>query len=207
MIYFIGWAVFFIFFKLFLGFKVVGRENIPSGGAFIFVSNHVSYLDPILLGTSVYRPLNYMARENLFKRRCFGGIIRGLHAFPVKRSMGDLKAIKESLKLLNEGRPLVIFPEGTRAKDMNLRPAKPGVGFIVSKARVPVIPAYVQGSFDALPRSVKTFKRHPVTVYIGKSVDFGQFGRDTRDKAVYQKITDEVMRRIAGLKEEAAHVR
>ena len=121
MAYFIGWSLFFIIFKFYLGFKVVGRENVPKKGPFIFVSNHVSYLDPILLGTSVYRSLNYMARANLFKRRRFGGMMRSVHAFPVKRDNGDLKAIKDSLRILKEGKPLVIFPEGTRSKDKELK--------------------------------------------------------------------------------------
>ena len=69
MLYFIGWSLFLILFKCYLGFKVVGRGNVPKRGSFIFVSNHVSYLDPILLGTSVYRGLNYMARDSLFKKR------------------------------------------------------------------------------------------------------------------------------------------
>lgn len=203
MLYFIARSIFSIFFNVYLGFKVTGRENVPVKGAFIFVSNHVSYLDPILLGTSVPRSLYYMARENLFKRPCFGGIMRGLHAFPVKRSKGDLRAIKQALGILAAGKPLVIFPEGTRAKDKNLRPAKPGTGFIVSKAMVPVIPAYVHGSFDALPRGVKTLKRHPVEVYIGKPINFDSMTFEKKGKAAYREITDEVMKKITELKDAA----
>lgn len=202
MLYFIGWSVFLIFFKLYLGFKVVGRENVPRNGPFIFVSNHVSYFDPILLGTSVYRSLNYMARENLFKRSCFGWIMRQLHAFPVKRHGGDLGAIKKSLEILAKGNPLVIFPEGTRSKDKRLKYGKPGVGFLVSKANVPVIPAYVAGSFDALPRGPNTLKRRPVAVYIGAPVFFDSSYFQKRDKDSYRKISDEIMRRIAQLKEK-----
>jgi len=185
---------------MYLGFTVVGRENIPEKGAFILASNHVSYLDPPILGTSMYRSLNYMARANLFKRQCFGWIMRHIHAFPVGRNTNDFWAIKESLRLLYSGRPLVIFPEGTRAKDKTLRQGKPGVGFIVAKTRVPVIPAYVGGSFEALSRGVKTLKRHPVSVHIGKPIFFDLDNLDRKDKARYQKISDEIMKRIAELK-------
>lgn len=201
MLYFIGWSLFLIIFRVYLGFTVVGRENVPKKGPFILVSNHTSYLDPILLGTSLYRSLYYMARDTLFKRSCSGWIMRNLHAFPVRRGKGDLGAIKESLRILSEGKPLVIFPEGTRAKDENLRNAKPGVGFIVARAAVPVVPAYVGGSFSALPRGWKTLARHPVTVYIGKPVVFDKNGFAARDKAAYQKISDEIMCQIARLKE------
>jgi 1-acyl-sn-glycerol-3-phosphate acyltransferase len=201
MVYFVGWAFFLLFFKLYLGFKVVGRHNVPDKGGFILVSNHTSYFDPILLGTALCRSLNYMARENLFKKQCFGWIMRGVHAFPVRRHGGDLGAIKKSLELLAEGKGLVIFPEGTRAKDDNLKEAKPGVGFIVSKANVPVIPAYVGGSFKAMPRGINTLRRHPVAVYFGEPVFFDQSYCGRKDKESYQKISDEIMVRIADLKD------
>lgn len=200
MLYFIGWSLFSILFRVYLGFKVVGRENVPKKGPFVFVSNHTSYLDPIILGTSLYRSLNYMARENLFKRRCFGYIMRGLHAFPVHRGKGDLGAVRESLRILSEGKPLVMFPEGTRSKDRNLKKGKPGVGFIVAKAQVPVVPAYIEGSFDALPRRMKTLRRHPVKVYIGEPIDFTADYLAKKDRALYQKISDEAMHRIEQLK-------
>ena len=201
MMYFIGWSLFLIFFKCYLGFKVVGRENIPKIGNFIFASNHVSYFDPILLGTSIHRSLNYMARETLFNKPCFGWIMRKMHAFPVKRGEGDYAAIKESLRILGSGKPLVIFPEGTRSKDRNLRHAKPGIGFLAARSGVPVIPAYIEGSFDALPRNLKTLSRHQVKVYIGKPIKFDEKYPDKKDRAIYQKMSDEIMENIAGLKE------
>ena len=201
MVYFIGWSLFLVFFKTYLGFKVVGRENVPKKGAFIFVSNHASYFDPILLGTSLYRSLYYMARENLFARGLSNWIMRGVHAFPIKRGTGDLGALKQALAILYEGKPLAMFPEGTRATDKKLRPAKPGLGFIAAKAGVPVIPAYIDGSLEALPRSIKTLKRHPVAVYIGEPVVFASAGK-LKGKEAYQAMSDEIMKRIAGLKDE-----
>jgi 1-acyl-sn-glycerol-3-phosphate acyltransferase len=173
---------------------------VPGKGSFIFASNHASYIDPILLGVSLCRSLNYMAREDLFKRPVFGWIMRNMHAFPVRRNKGDLGAIRESLRILGESKPLVVFPEGTRAEDENLRRAKPGVGFIVSNAGVPVVPVYIGGSFSALPRGVSTLRRSPVTVYIGKPIIFDKEYFHRKDKESYQKIADEVMAGIAGLK-------
>lgn len=204
MLYFIGWAMFLLFFKIYLKFKVVGRRNIPPKGAFIFASNHVSYLDPILLGTSLHRGLYYMARENLFKKRCFGWVMRNLHSFPVRRNEGDFGAVKKAISILKDGKPLVMFPEGTRSKDRNLRPAMPGIGLIALKTKAPVIPVYIEGSFDALPRRVSTLKRHPVRVYIGEPINFYEGNFDRIDKETYQKISDIVMEKIAALKERYA---
>lgn len=201
MTYFIGWSLFFTFFKTYLGFKVVGRENIPKKGAFIFASNHSSYFDPILLGTSIYRSLYYMARENLFWKPFFGAVMRQVHAFPVKRNSGDLGALKQAMAILGDGKPMVMFPEGTRSRDKRLRPAKPGVGFIVVKSAVPVVPAYIEGSLEALSGNLGTLKRHPVAVYIGKPVLF-DIGRERGNKDVYQNISDDIMARIAALRDE-----
>lgn len=178
----------------------MGRENVPRRGSFIFVSNHQSYLDPILLGTSIRRGLYYMARENLFHRPLSDWIMRGVHAFPVKRGKGDLGAIRSCLNILKKGGPVVIFPEGTRSKDYNLKKGKPGVGFIVSKAAVPVVPVFIDGSFSALSRGIKTLKRFPVSVYIGEPVRFDAVLLRKTDKESYQKISDEIMSRIAELK-------
>ncbi|MDD3905461.1 MAG: lysophospholipid acyltransferase family protein [Candidatus Omnitrophica bacterium] len=200
MWYFIGWSFFLIFFKTYLGFRAVGRSNVPAKGAFIFVSNHSSYFDPILLGTSLRRALYYMARESLFHKPISNWAMKQVHAFPIKRERGDLGALRQALAILRDGKPLVMFPEGTRSKSAQLRSAKPGVGFIVAKARVPVIPAYIDGSLEALPGSLKTLKRHPVTVYIGEPIvfDFTGFGNS---KEAYQQIADEIMNKIAALKD------
>ena len=201
MIYFLGWSLFLIFFKTYLGFKVVGRKNVPRKEAFIFASNHSSFFDPILLGTSIHRSLNYMAKENLFEKPFYGWIMRKLQAFPVNRNEGDLKAIKDALRLLGRGKPLVMFPEGTRSEDGNLKPAKPGIGLIVSRSGASVVPAYIEGSFKALSKGVKTMNCYPVTVYIGEAIKFGTDYLDKKDRNTYQEISDIIMRRIGQLKE------
>lgn len=203
MFYFIGWTFFLLFFKVYLNFKVIGRENVPKKGAFIFASNHSSYLDPIILGVSVYRTLNYMAQEDLFDRPFLGWALRRVRSFPVRREENDFRAVRESFKKLNGGRPLVIFPEGARSKDGTLKQAKAGIGFIAAKARVPVVPAYIKGAFDALPRGVDTLKRHPVTIYIGEPVKFDERYFDTKGKEMYQAMSDDIMRRIAELSPQA----
>jgi 1-acyl-sn-glycerol-3-phosphate acyltransferase len=198
MWYFIGWSIFYLYFKLYLNVKVVGRRNIPAKGSFIFASNHASYIDPILLGTSIHRSLNYMAHEGLFERRFLAWALPKVQAFPVKRGQGDLGAMRQALKLLKTGKPLVIFPEGTRTEDRQLQRGKPGIGLIVARSGVSVVPAYIEGSFDAMPRGMKRLKRRQVRVYIGKPMRFDSGDLSGRD--AYQNISDRIMAEIASLK-------
>jgi 1-acyl-sn-glycerol-3-phosphate acyltransferase len=201
MWYFVGWLFFFIYFKLRLIVKVVGRKNIPAKGSFVFASNHASFLDPVLLGTSIHRSLNYMAREELFEKGFLAWALPKVQAFPVKRGEGDLGALRQALRLLKTGKPLVIFPEGTRTEDGELQRGKPGIGFIVAKSGVPVVPAYIEGSFDALPKGVKTLRRRKMMVYIGKPIYFACGDQKNNGREEYQKISDGIMAEIVRLKE------
>jgi len=200
VVYFLIRWVSFVFFKLYLGFRVTGRKHVPAKGPFIIAANHSSYLDPLLITAAVHRTLSFMARENIFRCPVIGWIVKHAYAIPVKRHGRDMSAVKNALRVLKNGGALAIFPEGTRTKNKKLKPAKAGVGFIVYKAKVPVVPVYIEGSFDAMPRSIKTLKRYPVRVYIGKPVHFRKVYVRTQGKGVYQEIGNEIMQRIEVLK-------
>ena len=195
----IRWAS-LIFLKLRLWLKVEGKEHIPAKGAFIFAANHSSYLDPLILASSTSRPLHFIVRIKLLSYPVVGWILKHSNTIPVKSHGRDLSVIKDSLRSLAKGKALGIFPEGTRTKDKKLKQAKSGVGMLVYKAKVPVVPAYIEGAFDALPRRVRTFKRHPVHVCIGKPIDFSKEYAGEQTKETYQRISDEIMRQIAQLK-------
>ena len=92
--------------------KTVGRENIPKEGGVIIAYNHRSYWDPVMAGLTCPRKLRFMAKEELFKNKFFGFLIKSLGAFPISRGHGDLGAIKGSLKILAQGDAMLIFPEG-----------------------------------------------------------------------------------------------
>ena len=104
-------------YKLFYNFHIEGIENIPQDRPLVMASNHRSYADPVILTMPMKRPVTYMAKEELFKNKLFGWFITKLGAFPVKRGAGDMQVIDDSIGILNSGRNLVIFPEGTRSKD------------------------------------------------------------------------------------------
>lgn len=181
-----------VFTTLLFDLKVYGLEHIPRAGGAILAANHQSYLDPVLLGVRLRRPLSYMAKSELFGNRFFAWLIRSLHAFPVRQGSGDVGAIKESLRRVQDGYLLNIYPEGTRSETGELQPILSGVALVVRRAGVPVIPAVVHGSFDAwpphrpLPRT-----RGPIVVMYGPAMDFAGL----KGEEITRKI-DETFRRM-----------
>lgn len=104
-----------IFYPLYR-IKVVGKENIPADGPVIICSNHISNVDPPVVGITSSRNIYFLAKEELFKNPLIGGILKKVHAFPIKRGMRDRNALRKGLDILKEGHALGLFPEGTRQK-------------------------------------------------------------------------------------------
>jgi len=127
-------------YKLFYDFRIEGAENIPQDKPVVLASNHRSYADPVILTMPMKLPVSYMAKEELFKNKLFGWFIRKLGAFPVVRGSGDMSVIDDSIRILESGRNLVIFPEGTRSKDGRVGKGKTGVALIAAKSGADVVP-------------------------------------------------------------------
>lgn len=204
MIYSLSWLISLILAKIYTGFRVFGRENVPREGAFILASNHESNADPFLLGISLpcSKWFSYLAKKELFEGRFRGWYFRKIHAIPLDRSEADTSAIKTALKVLKSGRPMVLFPEGTRSKGKGLQPGKPGVGFIAAKSTAPVVPAYIEGSYKAFPEGFRSMNRSRVNIFIGKPLYFN--GAEYKNKESYQKISNRIMEEIARLKTDNA---
>ena len=96
-----------VVFSAFFNIRTFNRANVPLQGPVLVVSNHQSFLDPMLCGLGLNRELDYLARDSLFRNPCFGAYIRALNAFPVQRDHADTKAIKDIINRLKAGRAIV----------------------------------------------------------------------------------------------------
>jgi 1-acyl-sn-glycerol-3-phosphate acyltransferase len=150
--------------------KIFGRENIPTQGGFIIAGNHVSFLDPVVFGLACPRRLHYMARHTLFRHPLFKLLISNLNAFPIRRGRADLRALREAVRRVKRGGGLLVFPEGSRSNNGQLNSGKAGVGFLAAQLGVPVIPAFVSGTEEAMPKGSKMIKPTRLTVRFGKQI-------------------------------------
>ena len=187
ILYKVGKFLCWLFFLIFCPLRVHNASNIPKKGKFILASNHASFLDPPLVGVACPRDLNFMARDNLFRNPLIGWVLRNVHAIALKRNTSDVSALKTGLKKLEQGKGLLLFPEGTRSINGEIGEGLAGVGFLARKGEAPVIVVFVKGTDQALPKGAKFVKRHRVDVFFGKPMIFKK--SDTRsDKDITQAI-------------------
>ncbi|MCS6771327.1 MAG: 1-acyl-sn-glycerol-3-phosphate acyltransferase [Kiritimatiellae bacterium] len=188
------------FFKLYNRFEVAGASNIPCEGGVLLAANHASFLDPPALGCAAAgRFVRYLARDTLFSNPKVGSFLLRLAAVPISRDKGDVAALKKAISLLKSGECVGLFPEGTRSPDGRLQPAKPGVGFLVAKAGVPVVPAYIDGTFRALSRHHKWIRPAKIRVVFGSPIQPAEWESMPEAKDRYERIGALVMSRIAEL--------
>ena len=188
-----------------LGFRleVRGRAHVPATGPLLLVSNHVSVLDPPFVGGAAPRDLHFLAKEELFAVPLLGRLLRAVNARPVKRDGSDSRVLKLALRLLAEGRALLVFPEGTRGVEGELREGKPGVGMLAVTSGAPVVPVYVSGTGRALPRGRAVPRPTKVRVTFGPALHFKAAGDGDGKKERYREATQEMMRAIAQLRDQS----
>jgi len=207
--YRIGWLFFRTLYTVYFRWRVFNADRVPVTGGVILAANHASFIDPPLVGSALYRPINYMARESLFRFPGVGALLRSWNAVPVNRDGGGAAGLKAILDRLLAGGGIILFPEGTRTLDGKLQPARSGVGLTVIKSVAPVVPVRVFGSFEAYGRHMKIPRPHRVVMKFGKPMDFAALRAEAKTcdkmrlKAIYQQVADEIMEAIAGLEPKA----
>ena len=196
-VYWLGHLLFREVSRGFFGLKVIGAENLKLAGPALIASNHVSFLDPPFIGSTFDEDIYFLARKSLFRHPFMNGLLTRWQAIPVDRDRPDPGSIKMIFRRLKEGKKVIIFPEGTRSLDGKLLPGEPGVGMMIAKAQVPVIPVRIFGAFEALPRDSKLPRPARITVSVGRPWVYRAEDFPNAGKELYQQISDEVMRRIA----------
>lgn len=184
------------------GVIVEGRENIPREGGVIIAANHISYLDPPLLGAVLPRRATFMARKGLFEIPVLSWAIKQT-AIPVDREKPQPSTMKESVKRLKNGEVIVLFPEGRRSDTGELLEAKRGIGMVVSLSNAPIVPVLIVGTNKALPPNARWLKRAKITVVFDKPIHYSStIVRDAHQHhLLHEEIGKKIMTAIKELKD------
>jgi 1-acyl-sn-glycerol-3-phosphate acyltransferase len=151
-------------------FRVEGQEKVPANGPLIVISNHMSFMDPVLMGIAVPRAVSYISRDDIFKYPVASWWLPRLYVIPVSRGAGDLGAVKAAIRTLKEGMAFGIFPEGRRSRTGRLEPFKTGTAAIALRANATLIPAAIIGSDQAWPVGGWPRLLRPIRVVFGEPI-------------------------------------
>jgi len=147
--------------------SVEGREHIPKSGVFVLAPVHRSILDTPIASGLTWRRMRFMGADKYWSWGPFGRLLSALGGFPVTRGSADREALKRCIALLENGEPLVLFPEGERKSGPIVQPLFDGAAYIAVKAGAPIIPVGIAGSEQAMPKGAKWIRPHKIHVVVG----------------------------------------
>lgn len=173
--------------------RIEGEHHIPQAGPLLVASNHLSNLDPMLLGGYFPRTLFALAKREMFVNPPVAWFLAGCNCIPVARGVADRRAISRAVDVLRDGRRLLVFVEGTRSRDGAMRRAEAGAGFLARKSGAPVLPTAISGT-DRRRGPGGLWRRGEIVLRYGEPFTLDLAGR--RDDAA---IADEIAARIAAL--------
>jgi 1-acyl-sn-glycerol-3-phosphate acyltransferase len=196
-------ALIVAFNKVYFRLQHFGAGNTPLNGPVLLVANHASNLDPTTIACGLPRQVHFLAKDEIF-RGLFGAFLRKVNAHPINRSGVDRAALKRCVDLVREGHMLLMFPEGTRTRDGQLLPAKPGAAMIATQAEAMILPVYISGTLHAMPKGAKFIHPVKVRVFVGKPFAYND-GIDASlpRREQYDLLGNKMMEHIAELKKQA----
>lgn len=178
------------------GVRIEGIENVPPTGPLLICSNHLSNLDPLLVGSFTPGANTAMGKRELFANPALAWLLAGCNVFPVERGTADRWALRTALEVLGRGGRLCVWVEGTRAVRPGMKRAEPGVGFLWRRHPVPILPVAISGSEAALVKGRVLPRRVPVLMRYGAPQELRLEGRQARDN---QAVADAIATMIASL--------
>jgi 1-acyl-sn-glycerol-3-phosphate acyltransferase len=184
--------------RRFFDFQVSGLEHLPPAGPFVVAANHANYLDGVVLAAALSRKIVFLVMPRVYRATPLHPYFhRHIGSIPIELARPDPGAIRRALRVLDEGGVVGIFPQGPFGRDGEFAPFQPGVALVALRSAVPVVPAAISGTFQALvARRGYIPRRWPLRVRFGRPVRFGH-GRRPLTARLREDVTDRIMADIA----------
>lgn len=181
-------------FVFWMDYRARGDENLPRGGGLV-LANHQSFLDPLLIGVGLDRPVSFLARNTLFHVPVVGWVLRNTYVMPINRETAGTESIREGVRRMNHGFLVGIFPEGTRTQDGGIGMMKPGFISLVRRAQAPVVPVGIAGARHVMPRGAVVPRARSIRIVFGEPLE-GEELRRLCERGNEQEFVDVVKARI-----------
>ena len=178
-----------------------GMKNVPKKGAFLVICNHQSFLDPIFSQSWILRNFHFVARDTLFEIKFFGTLISSLYTIPIKRGQADVSAIKTIIEKLKQGLPICLYAESSRTLDGRIDDIKPGFSLLSRWSGAQIVPAVIEGAFEAWPRTRKFPKILKVAVAYGEPISAEEV-KELGDKEFAKLLTEKLRQMQNQLREK-----
>lgn len=185
-----------IVFVIWLRFRARGTDKIPLTGGGLILANHQSFLDPLLIGLPLTRPISYLARDSLFRIPIIGWILRNTYVKPINRDNASTATIRETIHRLDEGFLCGVFPEGTRSETGDVGEFKPGFVALARRMNLPIYPVGVAGAHLAMGRKSFFLKPYRVRVVFGDPIqpeEIAALKERGREEELVQLVRDRVV--------------
>jgi 1-acyl-sn-glycerol-3-phosphate acyltransferase len=199
--YFLGRFVITPLARLLYRPRIEGRDHVPRSGPVIFASNHLSFIDSIAIPVAAPRPVHFLAKSSYFDRWASRQFFTSIGAIPVERGAGQaaLDALAQQRRLLDEGKTVALYPEGTRSLDGRLYKGRTGVAYLALETGATVVPVGLIGTNEAMPVGAKFPSLDArITVRFGEPLDLSAHGPASSGRA-RRGATDEIMAAIHAL--------
>jgi 1-acyl-sn-glycerol-3-phosphate acyltransferase len=187
--------------RIYLRLQVQGREVVPARGPAIVVANHASFLDPIVLGSACPRKIHFIVLQSMYEWWRLRWFYWGMQTIPVRAGEADPRAIRHALSRLKAGHVVGVFPEGGRSGDGVLQEGKVGAALLAAWSGAPVIPCFIRGAYESLPRGSLFPTPGRVSVKFGAMLRFPGGERGKRERSDLENFSAEILASVARLGE------
>ena len=195
--YFVGRVFFGFLFHTIWPLTTRGKDNVPQGPV-IIICNHLSMVDPFIVGYAAGRRVNFMAKEELFRTPVVGWFIRRFGAFPVDRTRRDPASLRTALSVLKAGEPLGMFPEGTRSTSGSMLEFRTGALRLASRTRSPIVPAAVINTENAMPPG-KFIRPARIAIHFGPPIEVNELYENPKDETAMSRAVEQVKAAVQAL--------
>lgn len=195
-----------MFFTVWFRYRAFGRDKVPDDGGALFLINHQSFVDPLLVGLPLNRPVSYLARDSLFRVPVIGWILRNTYVMPINRDAATTTSFREALRRVQHGFLVGVFPEGTRTRDGKMGPFKPGFVALLRRAGANAYPVGIAGAHEAYPPGRRFIKPTRICVVFGDPLTPAEL-EDLLERGREQELITLVRERIDACRQRAERLR